>query len=75
MAETLNVVVCSVLVAVEELLEEEPVRKDEDIIKEFLRLFCTDLFFSERRKAVPVLICRTFGVIFVFRWRHLNNLL
>ena len=48
--ETLNFVVCKILAAVEQFLEEEPVRKDEDIIGEFLPLFCADLFFQSEEK-------------------------
>ena len=54
MAETLDVVVCCILAAVVEFLEEEPVKEDDDIIEDFLPLFCGDLCFSERRKAVRI---------------------
>ena len=54
MAETLDVVVCDILAAVVEFLEEEPVEEDNDIIEDFPLLFCADLCFSERRKAVRI---------------------
>ena len=52
MAATLKVVV-GILVFVEEFLEEEPVR-EEDVVEDFLPLFCVYDLLSERIKAVRI---------------------
>ena len=53
MAATLKVVV-GILAFVEEFLEEEPVREEEDVVEDFLPLFCVYDLLSERIKAVRI---------------------
>ena len=55
MSETLKAVIASVCVLVLEFLEVEPGLDEEDVVDDFLPLFCvSDLFFIERRKAVRI---------------------
>lgn len=54
MSATLKAVIASVWVFVEEFLEVEPGLDKEDVVDDFLPLFCVSNLFLERRKAVRI---------------------
>ena len=54
MAATLKVIVAGFATFVEEFLEEESVKEEEDVLEEFLPLFYANNLLSERHKAVRI---------------------